>query len=70
MRVLVVNAGSSSLKLTLLDGDDTVIAARELMLLARRWTRISSGPRWTRCCAKRTLLGIASSTEARASRGL
>lgn len=30
MRVLVVNAGSSSLKLTLLDGDDTVIAAREL----------------------------------------
>jgi acetate kinase len=30
MRVLVVNAGSSSLKLTLLDGDDTTIAAREL----------------------------------------
>jgi acetate kinase len=30
MRVLVVNAGSSSLKLTLLDGDDTVIAAQEL----------------------------------------
>ncbi len=30
MRVLVVNAGSSSVKLTLLDGDDTVIAAREL----------------------------------------
>ena len=30
MRVLAVNAGSSSLKLTLLDGDDTVIAAREL----------------------------------------
>jgi acetate kinase len=30
MRVLVVNAGSSSLKLTLLDGDDTAIAAREL----------------------------------------
>ncbi|MGB0093020.1 MAG: acetate/propionate family kinase [Solirubrobacteraceae bacterium] len=30
MRVLVVNAGSSSLKLTLLDGDDQVIAAREL----------------------------------------
>ncbi len=30
MRVLVVNAGSSSLKLALLDGDDTVIAAREL----------------------------------------
>jgi acetate kinase len=30
MRVLVVNAGSSSLKLTLLDGDDTVIASREL----------------------------------------
>jgi acetate kinase len=30
MRVLVVNAGSSSLKLTLLDGGDTVIAAREL----------------------------------------
>jgi acetate kinase len=30
VRVLVVNAGSSSLKLTLLDGDDTVIAAREL----------------------------------------
>jgi acetate kinase len=30
MRVLVVNAGSSSLKLTLLDSDDTVIAAREL----------------------------------------
>jgi acetate kinase len=30
VRVLVVNAGSSSLKLTLLDGDDHVIAAREL----------------------------------------
>jgi acetate kinase len=30
MRVLVVNAGSSSLKLTLLDGDDNVTAAREL----------------------------------------
>jgi acetate kinase len=30
MRVLVVNAGSSSLKLTLLDSDDTVIAGREL----------------------------------------
>jgi acetate kinase len=30
MRVLVVNAGSSSLKLTLLDGDDTTIQAREL----------------------------------------
>jgi len=30
MRVLVVNAGSSSLKLTLLDGTDTMIAAREL----------------------------------------
>ncbi len=30
MRVLVVNAGSSSLKLTLLAGDDTTIAAREL----------------------------------------
>jgi len=30
MRVLVVNAGSSSLKLTLLDGTDTTIVAREL----------------------------------------
>lgn len=30
MRVLVVNAGSSSLKLTLLDSDDQVIAAHEL----------------------------------------
>jgi acetate kinase len=30
MRVLVVNAGSSSLKLTLLDGDDVTIEAREL----------------------------------------
>jgi acetate kinase len=30
MRVLVVNAGSSSLKLTLLDGEDATIAAREL----------------------------------------
>ncbi len=30
MRVLVVNAGSSSLKLTLLEGDDTAIASREL----------------------------------------
>jgi acetate kinase len=30
MRVLVVNAGSSSLKLTLLGGDDKTIAAREL----------------------------------------
>lgn len=30
MRVLVVNAGSSSLKLTLLDGGDTMLAAREL----------------------------------------
>jgi acetate kinase len=30
LRVLVVNAGSSSLKLTLLDGDDQVVAATEL----------------------------------------
>jgi len=30
MRVMVVNAGSSSLKLTLLDGEDATIAAREL----------------------------------------
>jgi acetate kinase len=30
LRVLVVNAGSSSLKLTLLDGDDSTIDAREL----------------------------------------
>src|SRR5271155_3067371 len=30
MRVLVVNAGSSSLKLTLLDGEDAVLAAEEL----------------------------------------
>jgi acetate kinase len=30
LRVLVVNAGSSSLKLTLLDGDDATIDAREL----------------------------------------
>ncbi len=30
MRVLVVNAGSSSLKLTLLDGHDTTVASREL----------------------------------------
>lgn len=30
MRVLTVNAGSSSLKLTLLDGDDTVIGEQEL----------------------------------------
>ena len=30
MRVLVVNAGSSSLKLDLLDGDDRTVAAREL----------------------------------------
>lgn len=30
MRVLVVNAGSSSLKLTLLDGKDTILASREL----------------------------------------
>lgn len=30
MRVLVVNAGSSSVKLTLLDGGDTTIASREL----------------------------------------
>jgi len=30
VRVLVVNAGSSSVKLALLDGDDTVLAAREL----------------------------------------
>ncbi len=30
MRVLAVNAGSSSLKLTLLDGDDRTLAAREL----------------------------------------
>ncbi len=30
MRVLVVNAGSSSLKLRLLDGDDATLAAREL----------------------------------------
>src|SRR5690348_16646194 len=30
VRVLVVNAGSSTLKLTLLDSDDRVLAAREL----------------------------------------
>ncbi len=30
MRVLVVNAGSSSLKLTLLDGDDSILQTREL----------------------------------------
>ncbi len=30
MRVLVVNAGSSSLKLTLLDGEDHTTAAQEL----------------------------------------
>jgi acetate kinase len=30
MRVLVVNAGSSSLKLTLLDGKDAILASREL----------------------------------------
>lgn len=30
MRVLVVNAGSSSLKLTLLDGQDTTVASQEL----------------------------------------
>ncbi len=30
MRVLVVNAGSSSLKLSLIDGDDSTLAAREL----------------------------------------
>ena len=30
MRVLVVNAGSSSLKLVLLDGDDQRISAQEL----------------------------------------
>ena len=30
MRVLVVNAGSSSLKLTLLDGEDRTLAAREI----------------------------------------
>ena len=30
MRVLVANAGSSSLKLSLLDGDDTVLWRREL----------------------------------------
>jgi acetate kinase len=36
MRVLVVNAGSSSLKLTLLDGEDATIAARELEAPPRR----------------------------------
>ena len=30
MRVLVVNAGSSSLRLVLLEGDDAVLGAREL----------------------------------------
>ena len=35
MRVLVVNAGSSSLKLSLLDGDDATLAARELAGTAR-----------------------------------
>ena len=30
MRVLVVNAGSSSLKLRLLDGNDAVVAAEDL----------------------------------------
>jgi acetate kinase len=32
MRVLVINAGSSALKLTLLDGHDATLASRELML--------------------------------------
>ncbi len=36
MRVLVVNAGSSSLKLRLLDGDDTILAERELPALRAR----------------------------------
>ena len=44
MRVLVVNAGSSSLKLRLLDGDDTVVAAEDLgpgppdTQALKRWT--------------------------------
>ena len=33
MRILVVNAGSSSLKLSVLDGDDTLIAAHDFPAL-------------------------------------
>ena len=46
MRVLVVNAGSSSLKLALLDGGDQTLAARELDAAgARRPRRAASGAR-------------------------
>ncbi len=37
MRVLVVNAGSSTLKLTLLDADDGVLEERELASPHRGW---------------------------------
>ena len=67
MRVLVVNAGSSSLKLTLLDGDDTTIAARELEAPRAQVDpeELRDGARlaW----ARRTRSAIASSTEASAS---
>jgi len=64
MRVLVVNAGSSSLKLRLLDGDDTVVAAEDL----------GPGPpdtqalkRWTGSLGEIGAVGIASCTAARSS---
>ena len=45
MRVLVVNAGSSSLKLTLLGDGDETLAALELEAPRARSTRRSSAPR-------------------------
>jgi acetate kinase len=40
MRVLVVNAGSSSLKLRLLDGDDTLVADHELPALGHAFDEV------------------------------
>ena len=69
VRVLVVNAGSSSLKLTLLDGDDEMHRRRaSCTRRARRWTRdeLRDGA-GRRRCGEADASGIASCTAASAS---
>ena len=67
-RVLVVNAGSSSLKLTLLDGEDATLAARELAAPRAQVDprRAARGAR-ARVWARPTRSGTGSSTAASAT---
>ena len=68
LRVLVVNAGSSSLKLTLLDGQDNTIDARELQApRSTRWIASELAPRSTRRWARRMRSATASCMAASAS---